>query len=170
MTPDYTWGSIMISEVVLGQPLDTFLSLGLSPLHGHGSWLVCEVGLRGCSYVREEPSYSFKWNNRLSSRNNWHLVANEPEPYILCPWVPIWSTLGTHVDQMDAHGHKMYCSTGLANAKRKGVLALPLWTFRGMGWRHVKGQGLHPATLNPEKKIQNFLSPTKELCPPHLIL
>ena len=30
-----------------------------------------------------------------------------PEPYILCPWVPIWSTLRTHVDQMGAHGHKM---------------------------------------------------------------
>ena len=29
------------------------------------------------------------------------------QPYILCPWVPIWSTLGIHVDQMGAHGHKM---------------------------------------------------------------
>ena len=26
---------------------------------------------------------------------------------ILCPWAPIWSTFGTHVDQMGAHGHKM---------------------------------------------------------------
>ena len=28
---------------VLGQPLDTFF--GLSQIHGHGSWLVCEVAL-----------------------------------------------------------------------------------------------------------------------------
>ena len=25
------------------------------------------------------------------------------EPYILCPWAPIWSTLGTHVNQIGTH-------------------------------------------------------------------
>ena len=29
---------------VLGRPLDTFY-FGLSKFHGHGSWLVCDVGL-----------------------------------------------------------------------------------------------------------------------------
>ena len=28
----------------------------------------------------------------------------------MCPWAPIWSTLGTHVDQMSAHGHKISTS------------------------------------------------------------
>ena len=35
------------------------------------------------------------------------MVCFAPEPNILDPWAPIWSTLGTHVDQRGAHGHKM---------------------------------------------------------------
>ena len=34
-------------------------------------------------------------------------VTNSVEPYILCPWALIWSTFGTYVDQLGAHGHKM---------------------------------------------------------------
>ena len=30
------------------------------------------------------------------------------EPNILCPWASIWSTLGTHVNQMGTHGHTMF--------------------------------------------------------------
>ena len=33
------------------------------------------------------------------------------KPHQQSPWPPIWSTLGTHVDQMGAHGHKMQGST-----------------------------------------------------------
>ena len=46
MTSHYTWGSMTTLHDfggVSGRPLDTFF--GLSQLHGHGSWLVCEVTL-----------------------------------------------------------------------------------------------------------------------------
>ncbi len=46
MTSHYTCGfvtTIHDFEGVLGGTLDTFF--GLSQLHGHGSWLVCEVAL-----------------------------------------------------------------------------------------------------------------------------
>ena len=47
MTSHYTRGSVTIPHDfggVMGRPLDTFF-LGLSQLHGHSSWLVCEVAL-----------------------------------------------------------------------------------------------------------------------------
>jgi hypothetical protein len=50
MTSYYNWGSMTTLHDfggVLGQPW-TF-SFGLSQIHGHGSWLVCEVALRGFS-------------------------------------------------------------------------------------------------------------------------
>ena len=49
-TSHYTWGSVTTLhgfEGVLGRPLDT--------LHGHNSWLMCEVALRATSHMSQEP-------------------------------------------------------------------------------------------------------------------
>ena len=46
MAAHYTWGSMTTLHDfgdVLGHPLDTLF--GISQIHGHGSWLVCEVAL-----------------------------------------------------------------------------------------------------------------------------
>ena len=48
MASHYTWRSVTTLHDfggVLGRPLDTSFPFGLSQLHGHGSWLVCEVAL-----------------------------------------------------------------------------------------------------------------------------
>ena len=38
-------------------------------------------------------------------------VGFRAEPNILCLWAPVWSTWVPNVDQMGAHGHKMYGSS-----------------------------------------------------------
>ena len=59
----------------------------------------------------------------------------------------------------------------LANAKSKVVLTtFPLWTFRGKGLRHVKGQGLQPATVAPEKKFKIFQAQPKNFARPTLFI
>ena len=66
----------------------------------------------------------FEFRNCRCSLPDWRTAIAEPigrrglagpsngpvcpaESYILCPWASIWSTLGTNVDQMGAHGHTM---------------------------------------------------------------
>ena len=53
-------------------------------------------------------SFTISWARLLTHVNL--------EPYILCPWAPIWSAFGTHVDQMGAHGHKnvgLWCEVAM---------------------------------------------------------
>ena len=66
MTSHYTGGSMTTLHSfggVLGQPLDTlFWAL---TIHGHDSWLVCEVALRYKTKVFEDPHETFFWSLRV---------------------------------------------------------------------------------------------------------
>ena len=55
----------------------------------------------------------FRYNKELEREGKQPVHWFFAKPDILCPWAPIWSTLGTHVDQTGAHGLKMSGSGSL---------------------------------------------------------
>ena len=66
MTSHYTWGHVTTLHdlgSVLGQLLDTYF--GLSQLHGHGSWLMCQVALT-TSECSEGNSFAQNFGSQLS--------------------------------------------------------------------------------------------------------
>jgi hypothetical protein len=85
MTSHYTW-DLWPHYMVLEVSWDGLwtLSLGLSQSHGHGSWLVCEVALRGRDQYSSSTLIGGKGRAGPSSL---HTTIEGPTEYVNARWM-----------------------------------------------------------------------------------